>query len=152
MKKTAVIGLGSFHGDDQLGWLVIDALSAKTEQQNNFVLFKSKGNGLDWIDSVANCEPVFFVDAVKSDQKNGLIHVFDIDEEFDRVNAFMPQSNHSISIIDSVMIAARIGKLSLPVKFVGVEISDKHMAGDQLIELTEHVVKMLEHQWSDNKQ
>ncbi len=122
MRKTAVIGIGSYQGEDQLGWLVIDELEKKYSNNPSLTLFKSKGNGLDWSDAVSGACEVFFIDAVISDEEFGFIHFFEINSEFDREKNILGQSSHSVNLVDSIMVAHNIGLLKLPVSFIGAEI------------------------------
>ncbi len=135
MKKVAVIGIGSYQHEDQLGWLVIDELQKKCGNNRNLILFKSKGNGLDWIDVTADVDEVFFIDAVKSGRESGFIHAFNIDSDTDVKNCALGESSHSVNIVDSILIANNIGLLKLPVKFIGVEIRPRENVGTELFDL-----------------
>ena len=135
MSRVAFIGIGSYQYEDQLGWLVIDELNKKRSRFGDIVLFKSKGNGLDWIDVVIGAEQVYFIDAVVSNEEFGFMHIFSIDSDFDKKKSVLGKTSHSISFIDSVMIAHNIGVLKLPVYFVGVEIGGANKNNEIPIEL-----------------
>jgi len=145
MNRVAIIGIGSYQYEDQLGWLVIDELNKKRSTARDIVLFKSKGNGLDWIDVVTDAEQVYFIDAVVSDQKYGFMHIFSIDSGFDQKESALGKSSHSVSFIDSVMIAHNIGLLALPVYFIGIEIGGGNNNNEIPIELmVKDIVSLIE--------
>ena len=59
MTHPFVFGLGSHHGDDQAGWLVIDQLQARGYPSNRLTQLRHPADLLDWIDgsdSVVICD------------------------------------------------------------------------------------------------
>jgi len=138
MKKIAVIGIGSYLYEDQLGWLVVDELQ-KMNISDEVLYFNSKGNSLDWLDAIKGVDHVIFVDAVYSDEKTGFIHSFPITSDFSDTAVWLANSSHNLSLISNIQLAVNIGDLTLPVQFIGGEIDQN--AEDVSPQLLTSVVK-----------
>jgi len=144
--KVVVIGFGSLHGDDQAGWLVIDALKKIDAVASRIILFKSKADGVDWYPVVDNANLVIFVDAVTSGSVAGTIHR--VSSESQQGDGFST-STHSINIMQSIEMAKTLDYLSGKIEFYGLEIASTDSlsaemgnAIDLLVdELVENVVK-----------
>ena len=118
--NTLFIGFGSYHGDDQAGWLVIDELSARIDNENA-KFFKSKGNGLDWLNEVTPDVRVIFIDGIKSDHSVGQIIEYNSDE-LDIVKD-QGTSSHMFPIDESIKIATGLGLLNSDYKFYGIVLT-----------------------------
>ena len=119
--KTLIVGFGSPHGDDQLGWHVIDILQQQINTENTKIsVFKSKGNSMDWMSSIDDAEQIILVDAVISGSDVGTLHYFFIENTTDKISA--ATSSHGIDLLESVAVARNVGILNIPVHFFGIEI------------------------------
>ena len=118
---TLVVGFGSPHGDDQVGWLVIDELEKNSNGIGFLDVFKSKGNGIDWFNEVREHQHIIFVDAVSSGEPVGTIHSFVIGDDED--SRKIKTSSHAIGLIDSISLAKTLNYLNTTVEFFGIEIT-----------------------------
>ncbi|MDH3327572.1 MAG: hydrogenase maturation protease [Gammaproteobacteria bacterium] len=128
--KKVVVGFGSFNGDDQAGWLVIDKLSQQCVNDST-IFFKSKADGVDWFPVAEGATEVVFVDAVKSGALPGTVHVIKSQEEC--ANKFST-SSHTINIFDSIALAETLGYLKASYLFFGLEIKDSNQANERVSE------------------
>ena len=122
MQKTLIVGFGSPFGNDQFGWLVIDEIEKRFPNSVSIVLYKSKGNGVDWLSEIKDADKLIIVDAVKSDKPVGYLHEFIFDEDINLEKSSLFTSSHSVSIVDSVELARTLGMFTQPIRFLGVEV------------------------------
>ncbi|MDH5546594.1 MAG: hydrogenase maturation protease [Gammaproteobacteria bacterium] len=119
--KTLIVGLGSPHGDDRVGWQVIDVLAESGFALENRRLFRSNATAMDWIAEIKDSQQIVFVDGVKGRGKIGEVVVLTEDE---LPNENLAGSSHAISFAESVALMRKLFSLSIPIHFVGVEIGD----------------------------
>jgi len=124
-KNVVIIGFGSLNGNDQAGWWVIDNL--KNDNEKNVILFKSKADGADWFPVVENATSVIFVDAVKSDERAGFVHV--VENSTACINN-VHSTSHTISIFESIELAKSLAYLKVEFQFFGIEIKDDNSCTD----------------------
>lgn len=77
MTQPFVFGLGSHHGDDQAGWLVVDLLQARGYPSNRLARLRHPADLLDWIDradSVVICDACAGRDDVGAIRRMHWIH------------------------------------------------------------------------------
>ncbi|MDH5729572.1 MAG: hydrogenase maturation protease [Gammaproteobacteria bacterium] len=121
--KTLIVALGSPYGDDAIAWLCLDFLRQQSGLGLDYVLFKSKGNGLDWMQALASVDQLIFMDAVIGDKELGKIHL--LRESALPTQASMFQSSsHQIPLDQSINIARNLGYLSKHARvwILGIEI------------------------------
>lgn len=71
MTIPRVVGLGSHHGDDQAGWLVIDGL-AELGYPNSHL--KKAVHPAELLDDLSTSESLFICDACRSNRAAGFVH------------------------------------------------------------------------------
>jgi hydrogenase maturation protease len=71
MTFPRVIGIGSHHGDDQAGWLVIDRLEELGYPRS---LLQKAAQPVDLLDDVSPPQPLFICDACQGSDAAGAIH------------------------------------------------------------------------------
>lgn len=71
MTFPRVIGLGSYHGDDQAGWLIIDRLEDFGYPRS---LLKKAGHPAELLDDLSLPQPLLICDACQSNHAAGVVH------------------------------------------------------------------------------
>ncbi|MCA9131848.1 MAG: hypothetical protein KDA45_01780 [Planctomycetales bacterium] len=71
MERTLIIGLGSPHGNDRVGWDAIDLLDEEFAEEETIACYKAAvpHDILDWLD---NATPTHLIDACSGPQAAGL--------------------------------------------------------------------------------
>lgn len=72
MAKTLVFGLGSAHGDDQLGWLVVDGLARAISHAD--IELRHGTSPSDLFDALDGVDRLFVCDACHSHEIPGIVH------------------------------------------------------------------------------
>lgn len=70
-QQTLVVGIGSHHGDDQLGWLVAKKLAGGLGDHCQVRIALTPLDLLDWIDQ---CHMLYLVDACQGQGQPGMVH------------------------------------------------------------------------------
>jgi hydrogenase maturation protease len=124
-----VIGVGSHHGADLLGWLACERLQAGT-----------KTNHYDWQlcrtpsqlpQLVANCDVVVIVDAILSDQSAGQVISLSWPAPYDRYPSIC--SSHGIGVVEALQLAATLGQLPSHTYLLGITISNQYLDATAII-------------------
>lgn len=77
-RRCVIVGLGSPHGWDSLGWRVLDLLAKEGIEAE---LVKCDASGLDWIERVAPADHLIFVDALVGPGTPGEIRRYELTAE-----------------------------------------------------------------------
>jgi len=134
-----VVGMGSPHGDDRLGWMVLEyaqRLFTESSQQQlhpqpqaSVQFIYSDRSVFDWIAQIrSNTVACFFVDAVLSGAAVGTLHCLDLQRELPGLGlgltgpAFTGFSSHGFSLFDAVTMARALGRLPPKNKVLGIEL------------------------------
>ena len=72
-RRQVIVGVGSPHGWDSLGWQVIDELA---QRDLGAKLIKCEASGLDWIEQVRPADQLTFVDALIGPGTPGAVQRF----------------------------------------------------------------------------
>ena len=118
IQDIAVIGLGSPHGDDQLGWQVISYL--EKDQTFSACCFQVT-HPLEIIDLIQEKRGVIVVDACRSGSLPGSVHRLVWPDS--RIEGMTSISSHGINVSESVRLAEQLGRIPEIVVF-GVEIDE----------------------------
>jgi len=117
-----VIGVGSHHRADLVGWLACERLQAgATTNHYDWQLCRTP---LHLPELVANCDVVVIVDALLSDQPAGQIISLSWPVPYDRYPSIC--SSHGIGVIDALQLAATLGQLPSQTYLLGITISNQH--------------------------
>ena len=126
--NSLLIGLGSSHGIDQLGWLLIDELE-NFEVGPSVSLFKSNGSGTDWFHEIRNQQQVIFLDAAYSNEPLGSLIQLSYND-LKSFNSNLSSTTHSISLIDSIDIAQNLNILTTPIRVFAISIGHDKEPGE----------------------
>ena len=116
-----ILGIGSPAGDDQAGWLVVDALQARGVDANGRVaLSKLDRPGASLLACLEGADRVILVDALQSGGTPGEIHRW-IDADWATTGADL--SSHGFGVLAALALAQALGSLPQQVEVVGIEIA-----------------------------
>jgi hydrogenase maturation protease len=124
-EKTLIVGIGSSHGDDQLGWLVADVVSELVEQDEVSIRFaKSPVDLLDWLDDARKL--------IICDSCHGLAAIGDNCRwtwPSPEITSVALSGTHDLSLPVILQLAERLGILPNDVAIWAIE-GAKNRAGD----------------------
>jgi hydrogenase maturation protease len=129
-RSKLFVGVGSPHGDDQIGWHVADALS-KVERLTNRVTIRKAGVPLDLVDWLEGVEFLGLCDAAESSSPVGSLMRWEWDDgQYGSLSELLPtllrfrsQSSHDFDLPNVLDLAARLHRL--PPRIVVWTISAK---------------------------
>jgi len=124
-----VIGVGSHHGADLVGWLACDRLQAGTTTNHYDWQLCRTPSQLPQL--VANCHAVVIVDALLSDQPAGQIISLSWPVPSDRYPSIC--SSHGIGVIEALQLAVTLGQLPSHTYLLGITISNQHQDATAII-------------------
>lgn len=113
-----ILGIGSPSGDDQAGWLTIDALLAGGAG-GGAVIEKLDRPGANLIPFLEKAAWVILVDAMQSEGQVGGIRRFD---EQDWPGYCHGLSSHGFGVLDALSLAKALGSLPPRLDLYGIEI------------------------------
>jgi len=119
-KRVRILGIGSPSGDDQAGWLTVDALRAGGVQAcDEMVIEKLDRPGANLIPLLENAFWVILVDAMQSGGQPGRIQRFD---QKDWPGYCHGLSSHGFGVLDALSLAQALGSLPPRLDLYGIEI------------------------------
>lgn len=104
--RCLIAGIGSPHGDDQAGWLVVDRLCEK----NGFHIETQKlSTPLELLDKIEGLDCLVCIDAIEGDEPHGSInrHVWPFETSWQIRN----QSTHGMDLVSVLKIAESMNML-----------------------------------------
>jgi hydrogenase maturation protease len=114
------MGIGSPAGDDQAGWLTIDALAASGVHAGaDVIIEKLDRPGANLITLLENASWVILVDAMQSNGKAGEIRNFDLEDWAAYSHGL---SSHGFGVLDALSLARELGNLPFRLDLYGIEI------------------------------
>ena len=119
MSRVRILGIGSPSGDDQAGWLTVDALAAcgvRTDRE--LAIGKLDRPGANLI-SLLDADWVILVDAMQSGGPPGRIQGFDQNAWPDYTHGL---SSHGLGVVDALMLAQALASLPPRLDLYGIEI------------------------------
>jgi hydrogenase maturation protease len=109
--SIAVLGIGSAHGDDQIGWYLLDQLSERGKV-GGAVLEKINAPGASLLSCLQRYEQIVVIDACQMEAAVGAFKFIDhAEDSLLSLQADAHYSSHSFSLVDAWKLAQ---KLSLP--------------------------------------
>jgi hydrogenase maturation protease len=118
-RPPLVAGLGSPHGDDQLGWAVVDRLRSRLP--DGVPACKVSG-GLDLLGRLEGHDEAIVVDASAPTGRPGTIRAFDWPcDDFAEGGSF---STHGLGLVAALRMAEALGQLPRRVRIVAVEAQE----------------------------
>lgn len=114
-----IFGIGSPLGDDQAGWLTIDALLARGMGGDEMVIEKLDRPGANLIPLLDDAGWVILVDAMRSGNQPGCIKRFDA-RDWPAYGRGL--SSHGLGVLDALLLARALGGLPPRLDLYGIEI------------------------------
>lgn len=124
MSGVRILGIGSPSGDDQAGWLVVDALLAGGMQAGEaLVIEKLDRPGAGLIGLLGGVDRVILVDAMQSNGRPGRLARFD-QEDWPRYGHGL--SSHGFGVLAALTLARELDGLPSRLELYGIEIAAAH--------------------------
>jgi hydrogenase maturation protease len=115
-----ILGVGSPAGDDQAGWLVVDALRPLlADARQNVVIEKLDRPGAALVPLLEGAERVILVDAMQGGYAPGHIQHFGR-EDWPAYRGGL--SSHGLGVLDALALARAVGHLPEQIELYGIEI------------------------------
>ena len=116
-----ILGIGSPSGDDQVGWLVVDALGELgLGDLEGVVVDKLDRPGANLIPVLQDAAWVILVDAMQSGEAIGTIRRFG-QQDWPRYGGGL--SSHGFGVLGALLLARELGSLPGRVDLYGIEIA-----------------------------
>jgi len=120
VSATRILGIGSPSGDDQAGWLTIDALLADGVQTNGKIFIEKLDRpGANLIHHLDGASRVILIDATQGNGRIGEIQRFD---QKDWPGYCHGLSSHGFGVLAALMLARELGSLPPRLDLYGIEI------------------------------
>ncbi len=120
MSRVQVLGVGSPWGDDQAGWLTIDALLARGVRPGDGIFIEKLDRpGARLIPLLENASWVILIDAMQSGDRPGRIRRFD---QQDWPGYRQGLSSHGFGVLDTLSLAQAMACLPARLDLYGIEI------------------------------
>jgi hydrogenase maturation protease len=111
-----IVGLGSPHGDDRVGWAVVERLRPLLPP---FATARAVASGLDVLACLEGQDAAIVVDAAASAGRPGHVHRFDW--PCPGLAALRPLSTHGPGLVEALRLAEVLGRLPRSVRIYAVE-------------------------------
>ena len=123
-----IIGIGSPSGDDQAGWLTIDALLARGVRAGGEIsIEKLDRPGASLVSIEENADWVILIDAMQNGGQAGRIQRFD---QQDWPSYRQGLSSHGFGVLDALSLARELGSLPPRLDLYGIEIGSATLGDD----------------------
>lgn len=119
MSGVHIFGIGSPSGDDQAGWLTVDALLACGVGKDGMVIEKLDRPGASLIPFLNDADWAILIDAMRSGERPGCIKRFGAGDwpAYGR-----GLSSHGLGVLDALLLARELGGLPPRLDLYGIEI------------------------------
>ena len=123
---VSLLGLGSPHGDDAIGWEIIRALKTALPGWGLFYAAETLESPWDLLNYLATDSPTIIIDACRSQRATG--SVFEISRN--ELHTVCGTSSHSGSLSTVLALAEQLGQLPQELLIIGVEITETQPGQD----------------------
>jgi len=121
VSRVLILGIGSPAGDDQAGWLVVDALRVLgVENLVGVVVDKLDRPGASLVAKFESAAHVVLIDAMQSGEAVGSIRRFDR-EDWPQYGGGL--SSHGFGVLAALALARELGGLPSRLDLYGIEIA-----------------------------
>ena len=123
-RRTLIVGIGSPHGDDQIGWRVADALRSAVSPVIEVREASTPSQLLDWLDGVERlivCDACQVRRQLPADSEHEAPEIHRWKWPTLQVSMLRSAGSHSFGLPQVLQLAERLGKLPLEVIVFGVE-------------------------------
>lgn len=142
-ERILIVGIGSSHGDDQAGWLVLDELTDLTsEKHSELRVAKSPADVLDWLGG--NEYPIDRL--VICDASHGAGQIGEIrrwDWPSADFSAVTMSSTHNLSLPNVLALAEQLGILPKQISIWTIEGSDRQSTNSLSPEVVKAVPQLV---------
>ncbi|MEQ8789619.1 MAG: hydrogenase maturation protease [Pirellulaceae bacterium] len=114
-----IIGIGSPHGDDVLGWLAVDRLADKLDSSVRLARLREP---VDLTFHLEDCRRLWILDGCRSGSPPG--SVFRLVWPDQRVDCTTSPSSHALQVDAALHLAEALGRLPARVVIFTVEVAD----------------------------
>ena len=124
-QRVAVIGIGSPHGDDQIGWKVIDEIERIRSQETGWgsVACRQVVSPIDSIQYLDGLERLLLCDASRGLSAAGAVSRWEWPFPAELTEAGW-SGTHDVSLITAITLAATLHRLPATVVLYGIEIAE----------------------------
>ena len=120
MSTLRILGIGSPSGDDQAGWLTVDALLAEgVHTEGEVTIDKLDRPGAQLIGLLGGAARIILIDAMQSQDAVGRMRHFGV-EDWPAYRHGL--SSHGLGVLDALALARELGNLPPRVDLYGIEI------------------------------
>ncbi len=123
--KTVVVGIGSPHGDDQIGWRIADRLS---QAMCSSVEIYKAASPIELLDFANRADELTICDACRADSDFGTIWCWNWPTEAIETCRF--SGSHDLPLPVALELASQLGRLPRRVTIWGVNIGSTEPAAD----------------------
>jgi hydrogenase maturation protease len=116
---SVVVGIGSPHGDDQLGWVAIDRLSAGLPEG---VIARKARDGIELLEHLDGHDRAILIDAAAPAGRPGTVRSFVWPAV--ELAEYAPFCTHGLGLVDALRLAETLGRLPPRVTIHTVEAAD----------------------------
>lgn len=118
--KTRIIGIGSPHGADQVGWIAAQRLIKLGVRNASVDLLRTP---LELLDHLEGCQKLIILDACRSDDPNGTVQRLEWPDS--RIIDEQSHSSHGWSVGQALLLAQKLGRLPESVILFGLVVDFK---------------------------
>lgn len=133
-----IVGIGSPHGDDQLGWLVASELSKRNLSRCVTRLARTPMELLDWIE---DCPVLHVIDACHGAKAPGSTYRWNW--PCAEIASGSWSNTHDFNVVGVLALAEQLGQLPPNVVVWGIEIGSCGRSNDSLSQFAERWVGVL---------
>jgi len=120
VSRLCILGIGSPSGDDQAGWMVVDALlSGGVQAGGETVIDKLDRPGATLVSLLEQADWAILIDAIQGNGQPGTIRRFD-QRDWPAYRGGL--SSHGFGVLDALMLARELGSLPSRLDLYGIEI------------------------------
>ena len=112
-----IMGLGSPHGDDQVGWRLLDILRARASLNADTIVIR---HAIELLDHLQACDRLILVDGCQTGAALGTVTRLEWPDP--RIHTQHRRSTHDLDVSSALQLADALGKLPLTVIILGIEI------------------------------